>query len=256
MPLNLQPNDGEFTPYIKYNAKAGRWYIKVDGQDGDVEVTNPVLAFDFARIKTGWLFFMEGMGPEKIWDPSPDTIAPRPPGTKSFKRGFEVMVHGAGNVGLREFASTAGAMVSPLLAMYAQYEKGAAANPGKVPVFACTGVKAISGKHGTNYSPVFTFKGWKPRAIFDSAEPRQTVNHESWSLTEAIAACEAAGITKELLSRTVKAAGHAKWIPEPCTALIRSLIAIKQKAAPHHEELLPDELPMADSVMPEDEIPF
>ena len=28
MPLNLSVSDGDFTPYLKYNAKAGRFYAK------------------------------------------------------------------------------------------------------------------------------------------------------------------------------------------------------------------------------------
>src|SRR5262245_65033316 len=31
MPLNLSVGDGDFTPYLKYNAKAGRFYVKPEG---------------------------------------------------------------------------------------------------------------------------------------------------------------------------------------------------------------------------------
>jgi hypothetical protein len=56
MPLNLTTSEGEFTPYIKYNAKAGRFYVRPDGGTEDVEISNPVLAFDMANIKTGWIY--------------------------------------------------------------------------------------------------------------------------------------------------------------------------------------------------------
>ena len=46
MPLNLSVGDGDFTPYIKYNAKAGRWYVKPEGATEEVEIVNPALAFD------------------------------------------------------------------------------------------------------------------------------------------------------------------------------------------------------------------
>lgn len=181
MPLNLSVADGEFTPYIKYNAKAGRFYVRPQGATADVEVERPMLAFDMANIRTGWLYYAEGAGPEKIWDPSPSQMAPRPPGPRKFKRGFEVMVFGnsdvpgIGKLGLREFSSTAGSVIGAILQMHAEYEKGLAANPGKVPYYACTGVAAIPGAFGTNYEPVFQLRGWVDRTkipAFDEHEPR------------------------------------------------------------------------------------
>ena len=169
MPLNLSVSDGDFTPYIKYNAKAGRWYIRPEGASEDLEVINPALAFDMANIRTGWIYYSDGAGPEKVWDPSPTQMAERPPGPKKFKRGFEVLVYGnmqiAGKkLGLREFSSTAGNVIGPILRMHAQYEDGLAQNPNKVPVFICTGVKAINGAFGTNYEPQFDLHSWIERS--------------------------------------------------------------------------------------------
>lgn len=170
MPLNLTTTDGDFTPYLKYNAKAGRFYIRPQGATMDVEVINPRFAVDMANIKTGWLFYQEGAGPEKIWDASPDKAAPRPAGPRKFKRGFEVLVFGndplpsGSTLGLREFSSTAGAVITAILKMHGDYEAGAAANPGKVPFYAFTRVIPIQGAYGTNYEPEFALKGWVERA--------------------------------------------------------------------------------------------
>ena len=179
MPLNLTVNDGEFTPFIKYNAKAGRWYVKVEGNPNEVEIINPRLAFDMANIRTGWLFYTDGAGPEKIWDPSNTEMADKPAGPRKFKRGFEVMVYGAddipgiGRIGLREFSSTANNVIAPILDMHKEYEDSMAANSGKVPFFGCTGVTAISGHYGTNYEPHFELVAWIERAkipAFDEAK--------------------------------------------------------------------------------------
>jgi hypothetical protein len=183
MPLNLSVGDGEFTPYLKYNAKAGRFYVK--GVDGgpEVEVEKPRLAFDMANIKTGWIYYQEGGGPEKVWDISPTEVAPRPAGPRKFKRGFEVMVVGAdnlagvGKLGLREFSSTAGNVISAILQMHAAYEQGVASNPGKVPFYVCTGVKPINGAYGVNYEPLFQLHSWIDRAKvpeFDEALSEDT----------------------------------------------------------------------------------
>jgi hypothetical protein len=189
MPLNLTVGDGDFTPFIKYNAKAGRWYVKAEGATEEVEIINPLLAFDMEHIRTGWLFYQEGAGPQKVWDPSPTQMAPRPAGPQKWKRGFEVMVIGnaivpgsQSKVGLREFSSTAGNVISAILRMHAEYEAGMAANAGKVPVYACTGVKPINGAYGTNYEPTFVLRSWVDRARvadFDTVvceQPKQPAN--------------------------------------------------------------------------------
>ena len=124
-----------------------------------------------ANIKTGWLYYSEGQGPEKLWDPSPSQMADKPPGPKKFKRGFEVMVYSNGiiprttqKIGLRELSSTAANVISAVVNMYAQYEEGLTTNPDCVPIFACEGVKPINGAYGVNYEPQFTLKGWVPRS--------------------------------------------------------------------------------------------
>lgn len=181
MPLNLSVGDTEFTPYLKYNAKAGRFYAKPEGGGEEIEILNPTLAFDMAHIKTGWLFYSEGTGPEKVWDPSPSQAAPRPSGPQKWKRGFEVMVFGnapvpgtSAKLGLREFSSTAGNVISAMLRMYAEYEAGLGANPSKVPYYACKGVKPITGMYGVNYEPLFVLAGWVDRSKVPAFDEHQT----------------------------------------------------------------------------------
>ena len=168
MPLNLSvQDDGEFLNYVKFNAKAGRFYVKGDGSE--VEVMNPRFVVDMEHIKTGWIFYQEGMGPERIWDPSPTQMAPRPAGPKKWKRGFELLVFGpdtvpgVGKIGLREFSSTANSAISAIIKMYSAYEAGVAQNPGKLPFFQCVRVIPIQGSFGTNYEPAFEMTSWVDR---------------------------------------------------------------------------------------------
>jgi hypothetical protein len=97
-------------------------------------------------------------------------MAPRPPGPKKFKRGFEVLVFGndpmpgIGTLGLREFSSTANNVITTIVQMFNEYEAQAPANPGCVPFYVCTGVKAIAGAYGTNYEPKFELRGWVARS--------------------------------------------------------------------------------------------
>lgn len=174
MPLNLSVNDGEITPYLKYNAKAGRFYVRPEGEQQEVEIVNPRLAFDMENIRTGWIYYQEGVGPEKVWDPSPVQAAPRPPGSRKFKRGFEVMVFGpdvlprVGRIGLREFSSTATNVIAAILKMYADYEAQVSGNPNAVPVYQCTHVDPVQGTYGTNYEPVFELQQWVPRSKIEA----------------------------------------------------------------------------------------
>ena len=54
---------GDFVLYIKYNAKAGRWYSKYD-EEGDKEVSDMTAVFDLANIKTGQIKFAAGQAPK------------------------------------------------------------------------------------------------------------------------------------------------------------------------------------------------
>lgn len=171
MPLNLNPrSDKDFVPYLKYNAKAGRWYARFDGQSADVEVQTPRLVYDFQNIKVGWIAFAASGPPQFAWDADSATAGPRPDWPK-VKRGFCVHVVGRDKVpaaqnqtlGVRELMSTASAIIEPLLAMYAQWEEHRASKPTELPVFHCTGVKAVVGKNGTNYIPVFNLLTWVER---------------------------------------------------------------------------------------------
>lgn len=171
MPLNLSVGDADFTPYIKYNAKAGRFYAKPEGGTEFIEINNPVLAFDMAHIRTGWIFYAEGAGPEKVWDISPSQAAPKPAGPKKWKRGFEVLVVGNNvipgtnqKLGLREFSSNAANVISAICRMYEEYEAGLVANSGKVPVYTCKRVKPVQGQYGENFEPMFELTGWIDRS--------------------------------------------------------------------------------------------
>jgi len=160
---NPASGDGNFTPYLKYNAKAGRWYTKEDKQDGqEFEVTNMTAMFDLENIKTGWFLFAAGVAPAKTYDPSLAQAAAKP--GDGFKRGFEVLAFSEKNLqGLREFSSTAGAVIEAMNSLYDAWESGKGANPGKVPVVKCASVSPITNKHGTNYAPKLEIVSWADR---------------------------------------------------------------------------------------------
>lgn len=170
----MQSNNGggDFTPYLAFNAKAGRWYTKEDKPDAELyEVMNMTAIFDIENIRTGWFLFASGVAPVKQFDPSLSEAAPKP--GENFKRGFEIKVYSDKNFGgAREFSSTAGAVIDAMNSVHDQWMAGKDANPGKLPVVQCTGVVPVTGKHGTNYSPTLSIVSWADRpAELSGAKP-------------------------------------------------------------------------------------
>lgn len=160
---NPATGEGGFTTYVKYNAKAGRWYTKKDEKDApEFEVTNMTAIFDLENIRTGWFMFATGVAPSKTFDPSLAEAAPKP--GDGFKRGFELNAYSEANLlGLRDFSSTAGVVIEAMNALHTDWEVAKAQNPGKLPVVKCAGVLPIVGSHGINYQPQLEIVAWADR---------------------------------------------------------------------------------------------
>jgi hypothetical protein len=155
--------DGEdFKVYVKYNAKAGRWYTKEDKPDAEeFEVQDMTAVFDFPNLKTGWFLFAPGVAPVKQLNPDKG-FAPKP--SPDFKKGFQINVFSNKNLlGVREFASTAGVVIDAMNALHDQYEAAPEARDGKLPIVKCVSVKPIVGNYGTNYQPILEIAGWAER---------------------------------------------------------------------------------------------
>jgi hypothetical protein len=154
---------GDFIPYVKYNAKAGRFYTKKDEPDAqEFEVQDMTAIFDMDNLQTGWFLFAAGQAPSKIMDPSLSEMSPSP--GDGYKRGFQLNLFSDKNLlGAREFSSTAGSVIDAMNDLHTAWEAGKAANAGKVPVVKSTGVIPITNKHGTNYKPQFEIVSWADR---------------------------------------------------------------------------------------------
>lgn len=185
MALNLG-GGGDFLPYVKFNGKADKWFVRgeVNGANADIEIARPTFVADFKTIQTGWFYLKSGAAPQIIYDPSLATPAPKPAETfvddkgkvrDCYKRGFKLNLFSQqsfGGEGLVEFTGASMHVCAAINEVYAQYEKDAAANPGKMPVVACTGSAAQKDKHGTNYKPVFSILKWVDTPTAFTAAPK------------------------------------------------------------------------------------
>jgi hypothetical protein len=165
-------------PIVKYDARAGR-IQRVDRSDDSgrwesnpVEITNVFQAvIDIENIETGWLHFPTGAAPSiqtVRWDkPLPD----RP--TEKHRTGYRVvMVLGkqAGG-GVREMAANAAVAIKGMDLLHDAYLAQRGAHPGELPVIklentipVTTGGQKDGQKvSSTNYQPVWSIVGWRPR---------------------------------------------------------------------------------------------
>ena len=167
---------GDFTPILKYDARAGR-FTRVDRvNDGngfandDVDITQGIkFIADFENVEVGWLAFTPGAAPSFVLVPIGSQLPPQP--SENHKNGLRFMLRLSKECGgeqpVREIAGNSKAFLSGVEAVYTQYLAEKAKNPGKLPVLTVekiTPVKTGSGaRTSTNYHPQFKISGWAPR---------------------------------------------------------------------------------------------
>ena len=162
MGLGLPTGGGsaDFVQYVKYNAKAGRWYCKND--DGEAEVKQLTAIFDLAQIKTGNFKYAAGVAPDYRFDSSVGACDAA--SDEGYKRGFYVLMYSPKTLGgVREFSSNAGTVNEAMNDLYSAFEAAPEAKAGKCPVVTCEDVQPVENKHGTNYRPVFKIVKWVDR---------------------------------------------------------------------------------------------
>lgn len=168
MNLNLSTG-GDFSPFLKYNAKAGRWFVRGENSN-DVEIASPRFAIDLENIRVGWILFPQASPPSFVWDIQ-GVRAPKPEG--AYKDGFKVYIMGTDpqpglanqSLGVREWTSNAYAVKAGVMDLYRQYQENAGQNPNKVPVVRCVSVKVIKGDYGDSFEPVFVIEAWVDRSL-------------------------------------------------------------------------------------------
>lgn len=174
-------SSGSFTPFVKFDARAGRWFRKGDrekGETSDIDVTNGFAAvFDFENIEVGWMLLAAGSAPAYVMQPVSKGLPPKPEG--DFKQGFRMRVALANNLGggVYELASSAKALISKIDQAHTAYSTAPEAKQGKLPILSMTGTEVIetTSPKGTtrNYAPTLKLEGWvdRPAAMKAGAAP-------------------------------------------------------------------------------------
>ena len=176
--FSTESSTGDFTPIVKYDARAGLLFRmdRVQATDGSftsepVEITDIFKALaDFENIEVGWIDFSTGTAPSFVLVPRGKMLPERP--SANHKQGIRFLLKLARECGgdkpIREIAGTSKAFLSAAEKVVAQYDAEKAAHPGQLPVIMFDGkavpVKTGTGaKSSTNYHPKFKIVGWAPR---------------------------------------------------------------------------------------------
>lgn len=156
MALYDTPTSENFN-YVKYNAKAGRWYVKKDGSESEVQ--NPVFVADFKNIRKAWMHFQEGQAPNVVYFGSVTDNVPKP--SENHKLGLSVNLFSAKQFGgVVKMETNSINTCKAISDLYALYEAAPESGQGKLPVVKVTGATPVKGNYGTNYSPVFVIDKW------------------------------------------------------------------------------------------------
>lgn len=181
--IDTTPGTGDFKPYIKYDARAGRIFRapnKDAGENAAIDITmNFAALMDLKHIKVGWLDFPTGAAPDyQVQDVSLG-LPPKPNGT--HKQGFVMSVMLPNDGTIYEMASSSKATVESFNVLHTEFENAPEAKAGKLPVVAMVNTLIVEtqSKKGTtrNYQPVWKITGWYDRpaslpAIVQAMKPR------------------------------------------------------------------------------------
>jgi hypothetical protein len=167
MGLGLSVSSGDFIPFCKFDARAGRWFRK--GENGDVDITDGfTAAFDFEQIEVGWMAFTAGTAPAYVTQNIALGVPAKPAGD-NWKQGFRcnIALGTAQGGGVYELSSTAKALIGVIDRMHTEYSEAPEKSQGKLPVLKMSGTSVIEtkGPNGTtrNYAPNLSIMAWVDR---------------------------------------------------------------------------------------------
>lgn len=170
MPLYTAPQ-GDIKPYVKYNAKAGKWM-----SSDEVEIKEPTFVADLENVEKAWMYYREGQAPDVIKFPDVNANVERP--SENHKLGLIINLFSDKSFGgAVEFSSNSSIVCGAISDLYEQYLDGENENKGKLPVVSCKDTEAVKGQYGTNYKPIFKIEKWiaRPDALASDyvAEPEK-----------------------------------------------------------------------------------
>jgi hypothetical protein len=221
-PVSTGGEGGEFTPVLKYDARAGRFFRveRVNTGNGfendDVDITQTVkFLADFENVEVGYARFVAGQAPDFHLVPMGSQLPAKP--SEQHNSVVRFMLKLAKECGgerpIREISGASKAFRGAIEAVYTQYLAEKSANPDKLPVLVCekiTPVKTGTGtQSSTNYHPTFKIVGWSERKDLVFVAKAVTPSQASQVLAATAAAPATAPSTGSTRAEVPKAAEPA-----------------------------------------------
>jgi hypothetical protein len=208
-PITASGEGGDFTPVLKYDARAGRFFRveRVNTGNGfeneDVDITQGVkFLADFENVEVGYARFVAGQAPDFHLVPMGSQLPAKPSEQHSSVVRFMLKLakECGGERPIREISGASKAFRGAIEAVYRQYLEQKDKNPGKLPVITCekiTPVKTGTGvQSSTNYHPTFKISGWSERKDLVFVPKAVTPSVASQVLAATVGTAPATGSTR------------------------------------------------------------
>jgi hypothetical protein len=172
-----QTQASDITPIVKYDARAGRFFVQNYNFDTrekvsiDITTPPPRFAVDFGSLEVGYIKYT-ATGPDCKTVPEGSAIPVQPDERDEQKRllyraGFLVKIYGKVLDGLREWSSSANCVLEAMDDVYNKFREAPEAHAGKIPIVELTRTIPVTNGKGakanTTYAPCFAIVGWTDR---------------------------------------------------------------------------------------------
>lgn len=197
MALGLSMGDGDYTPYAKYDARAGRWFTKIN--DVDVDITDGFTAvFDLDTVEVGWMIFASGVAPVYAVQDIRLGVPPQP--RSDMRQGFKMNICLPSSIaggGVYEFSSTAKSVIRLIDRLHTEFVNAPEQAEGKLPVIKMNGTTVVETKGPSgvtrNYAPNLQIVSWVKRP---ESMPKKQAAAPMFAATPTYAAPPSTGSTQ------------------------------------------------------------
>lgn len=169
-------NSGDIVGFVKYDARAGRFFRNDRTQENGNYVNNSVditskfkAVIDMENIEVGYSLFAAGGAPQHLLVKLGSAMPAKPIGGEKWKQSVRIMIKLSKECGgdIREITSNATAFLKGFDGLHTEYLASKSENPGKLPIIGLESTSPVTSGSGdrksTNYRPVFYIAGWIAR---------------------------------------------------------------------------------------------
>jgi len=165
---------GDLLPLLKWDGRTGRFSAqdRTFGQSTMHDITDEFQAtINLRNLQHGWLLFPKGGAPEmRLFPADQANIGPQPD-ERDWRIGLRVEMRLPGEDVWRETLSTALGLWNGIDEVHTEYLEQMGDHPDMLPVIEIEDIKAITGRGGVSYEPVFRIVEWTEGSMRPARPP-------------------------------------------------------------------------------------